>query len=136
MDRQGVQDWLDRYVDAWKSFDPEAIGALFADGATYRYHPYDEGEAVVRGRDEIVRSWVAPEGSESDRDEPGTYDAQYEPWAVEADRAVAVGTSTYYRDAEQREVDRVYHNVFLLRFDDDGRCTEFIETFIQAPAGS
>ena len=135
MDRRAVQRWLDRYVQGWDTYDPDVIGDLFAEEAVYRYHPYDEGEAVVRGRDDIVRSWIAPDGSESDRDEPGTYEARYEPYAVEGDRAVAVGTSTYFKDASRREVDRVYHNVFLLRFDADGRCSEFVETFIQAPPG-
>jgi SnoaL-like domain len=136
MNREAVQDWLARYTIAWKRYDADAIGDLFAEHATYRYHPYDEGEAVVRGREEIVRSWVAPEGSESGRDEPGTFEAHYEPFAVDGDRAVATGTTTYFTDASQQQVERVFHNVFLLRFDGEGRCTEFIETFIQAPAGS
>src|SRR3712207_9125960 len=39
-----LQRWLDAYVDAWRTYDPAAIGALFAEDATYAYHPYDEGE--------------------------------------------------------------------------------------------
>jgi len=31
--------WLDDYVAAWRSYDPEAIGALFSEDAEYRYHP-------------------------------------------------------------------------------------------------
>ncbi|HEX6709524.1 MAG TPA: hypothetical protein VF068_04270 [Rubrobacter sp.] len=46
-----VQRWIDAYVDAWHTYDPAAIGALFAEDATYAYHPYDEGEQVVRGRE-------------------------------------------------------------------------------------
>jgi hypothetical protein len=30
-----VQRWLDAYVDAWRTYDPAAIGALFAEDATY-----------------------------------------------------------------------------------------------------
>jgi ketosteroid isomerase-like protein len=134
MDRSTVQDWLDRYVAAWKSYDAEEIAALFADDATYRYHPYDEGESVVRGRAAIVKDWIEPDGNASSRDDEGTYDAQYEPFAVEADRAVAVGTSSYYTDASKSTLERVFHNAYLLRFDGDGRCTEFTEFFMQAPA--
>ena len=42
MDRAAVQDWLDRYVAAWQSYDRAAIGDLFAPDATYRYHPHDD----------------------------------------------------------------------------------------------
>jgi hypothetical protein len=33
-----VQAWLDAYVDAQRTYDPEAIGHLFAEDATYAYH--------------------------------------------------------------------------------------------------
>jgi len=42
MDHTNAQAWLDQYVAAWRSYDPAAIGALFADDVAYRYHPYDE----------------------------------------------------------------------------------------------
>jgi len=133
MDRSTVQAWLDRYVAAWKSYDANEIAALFAEDATYRYHPYDSGDDVVRGRDAIVRDWTEPEGNASSRDAAGTYDAQYEPFAVDGDRAVAVGTSRYYTDTSQSTVERVYDNVYLLRFDDDGQCVEFTEFFMKEP---
>jgi hypothetical protein len=53
-----VQRWIDAYVDAWRTYDPASIGALFAEDATYAYHPYDEGEEVVRGREAIVADWL------------------------------------------------------------------------------
>lgn len=136
MDRQRVQDWLDRYVEAWRSYDPAAIGDLFADDATYRYHPYDEGDDVVHGREAIVRAWVEPEGNASSRDEPGTYDAKYEAWAVDGDRAVAVGWSRYWTDPSRATERALYHNVYLLRFDDDGRCAELTEYYVKRPASS
>ena len=133
MDRAAVQAWLDRYVEAWQTYDPETIGSLFSDDATYRYYPWDEGDDVVRGRDAIVAAWVTPEGKESERDEPGTYDAQYEAWAVDGDRAVAKGWSRYWTDATMTQVDRIYDNVYLLEFDADGRCRAFTELFIVRP---
>ena len=118
MDRDGVQRWLDGYIEAWRSYDPEAIGSLFTDDVEYRYRPWDE---PVRGRDAVVASWTG------DPDEPGTWDAAYDAWAVDGDRAVAVGTSDYPRDG------RRYHNVFLLEFDADGRCRRFTEVFALQP---
>ena len=101
--------------------------------ATYRYHPYDADDQVVRGRDSIVRDWIEPDGNASTRDEPGTYDGHYEPYAVDGDRAVAVGWSRYWSDASRATLERTYDNVYLLRFDADGRCTEFTELFMKRP---
>jgi uncharacterized protein (TIGR02246 family) len=124
MDDAAVAAWLERYVAAWRSYDPEAIGDLFTEDAVYRWHPYDEGEEAVHGRDAIVAAWMG------DRDEPGSWSAQYRPWAVEGDRAAAVGVSTYF-EPDGKTVNRVYHNVFLMRFDGDGRCAEFTELFMR-----
>jgi hypothetical protein len=131
MDRKSVQTWLDRYVEAWKSYDPKAIGDLFSADATYRYHPWDEGDEVVRGRAAIVQSWVAPEGQASERDAPGTYDAHYEPYAIDGDRAVAVGWSRYWTGPDRTTEEQTFDNCYLLRFDADGRCSEFTEFFIK-----
>jgi ketosteroid isomerase-like protein len=84
MERADVDGWLADYVEAWKTYDAERIGALFSDDAEYRYHPYDE---PVRGREAIVEAWLG-EGEHadaSDRDDPGTYEAAYSVIAVDGD---------------------------------------------------
>lgn len=106
--------WLEAYVEAWRTYDPAAIGDLFSEGAEYRYHPWGD---PLRGRDAIVADWLA------NQDAPGTWSAGYTPWAVDGDRVVATGVTRY------TEEQRTYHNVFLCRFDDDGRCREFTEVF-------
>jgi hypothetical protein len=108
---------------------------LFASEATYRYHPYDAEDEIVRGRDAIVSDWVEPDGAASTRDAAGTYDARYEPYAVDGDRAVAIGWSKYWTDESRSTLEKTYDNVFLLRFDDDGRCLEFTEYFMKRPDG-
>jgi len=124
MNRSDVQDWLDRYVAAWRSHDPEQIGRLFAEGAVYRYNPYADESQWVRGRSAIVQAWL------EDDDEPDSWEASYEPYAVEGDRAVAIGTSRYLASGETPEA--TYHNAFVLRFDADGACTEYIDYFLLA----
>ena len=124
-----VQSWLDAYERAWETYDPEQIAALFSERAEYRWHPYDE---PVVGRDEIVRAWVSPDGNESSRDEPGTYLGEYHPFAVDGNRAVAIGTSTYWTDVSRSKVARSYYNNWLLEFDDDGRCSSFTEYYMKA----
>ena len=124
MTRDDVQRWLDGYVDAWRSNDPAAIGDLFNDDVRYAYQPYRE---PVRGRDALVEDWLeAP-------DDPDSWEAHYEPYAVDGDRAVAVGESRYL---ENGKLARLYYNVWLLRFDDHGRCAEFVEYWRQHPEDS
>ena len=130
MTRDDVQAWLDRYIAAWASYDPAAIGDLFTTDAEYRFHPSDP---PISGRDPIVRAWTEPSGNASARDEPGTWDARYEPFTVDGDRAVAVGWSRYYTDASKSAVRDIYDNVYLLAFGPDGRCRSFTEFFVERP---
>lgn len=116
MTRYDVQRWLDAYIAAWRSYDPIAIGDLFSEQAEYRYHPWEE---PLRGREAIVEDWLA------NRDDPAGWDADYAPFAIEDDRVAVTGTSRY-DDANGK---RTYHNVFLCRFDGDGRCREFTELY-------
>jgi hypothetical protein len=132
MDRSAVDQWLQAYVRAWKSYDPVEIEALFADNVQYRYHPYDD---PVHGRKAVVATWLG-EGDKdaaSSRDEPDTYDASYHAIAVDGDVAVATGT-TWYRATPGGIVDKEFDNCFVMRFDGDGRCTEFTEWFMQRPS--
>lgn len=123
MDEPGFQRWLDAYVDAWRTYGVDAIGELFSQDVAYRYHPWDE---PVRGRAALVENWL------EDRDEPDSWSAEYRPWLVAGDDAVAVGVSRYLA-ADRETVEREYHNVFLCRFDAEGRCSEFTELFLKRP---
>lgn len=130
MTRDDVQRWLDRYIAAWAADDAQAIADLFTDDARYRFHPSDDGFV---GRDAIVRSWLDPSGDASTRDEPGTWDAEYEPFVVGGDRAVAVGWSRYYTDTSKTEIRFVFDNAYLLEFGEDGRCRAFTEFYVERP---
>jgi ketosteroid isomerase-like protein len=131
MDRTAAQAWLDRYVAAWLSYDPDDVAALFSEDVAYRFHPSDE---PVVGRDRVVASWLGelPDVGASTRDAPGTYDADYSPVAVDGDIVVATGTSRY-RDDPDGPVVRTYDNCFVMRFDDGGRCREFTEYYLRRP---
>jgi len=133
MDRSAAQAWLDAYVEAWKTYDRNQVEALFAEDVTYRYHPFDPEDEVLRGRDAVVNGWLEPDGNASTRDAEGTYEARYEVYAVDGERVVAVGTSTYYPDTTRAKPDRVYDNVFLIEFDGAGRCRDFTEYYMKEP---
>lgn len=117
---EGVQAWLDAYVDAWRTYDREAIADLFSADASYAYHPYDD--EPLRGREAIVASWL------EERDEPGSWEASYRPLLIDGDRAVTTG-ETRYSDG------RTFSNLYALRFDGDGRCAEFVEWYMEQPRG-
>ncbi len=129
MDHDTAQQWLDRYVAAWRSYDRDAIGGLFSDDVSYRYHPHDQ---PITGREAVVASWLgeAEDDGASGRDEPGTYDASYVPVAVEGDVVVATGTSTY-RETPDGPVTEVFGNCFVMEFDGEGRCREFTEYYVK-----
>jgi hypothetical protein len=122
MDHAAVQRWLDNYVQAWKTYDPQQIGDLFSEDAAYS-SPYYE---PTKGRSAIVAEWLAR------RDAPGTYAAHYFPLVVEGNTAVANGRSTYF-EPDGKTFRTEFDNIFLLRLDDSGRCREFKEWYIQKP---
>jgi hypothetical protein len=121
VDRSEVVDWLNRYVRAWETYEPAAIGDLFNEHATYSYHPYDE---PVVGREAIVASWL------KDPDTPDTYQGQYEPVAIDGNVAVVNGRSRYFQDSSRAELTKEWDNVFVIRFDKDGRCLSFREWWV------
>jgi hypothetical protein len=126
MNHAEAQHWLDWYVDAWHSNDPEKIGALFSEDVSYHYYPFGE---PVEGREAVVRSWLA------NPDEPGTWEAHYMPFAVEDNKVVATGTSRYF--AHDGQPEKIYDNCFLIEFDGNNRCRTFTEFFVEEPpAGS
>ena len=131
MDQETAQAWLDRYVDAWLSYDPDDISSLFSEDVVYRYHPYDD---PIVGRHDVVASWLGDDesGDASSRDAAGTYEAEYTPIAVDGDTVVATGTSRY-REQPGGPTVRVYENCFVMRFDDEGRCREFSEYYMRHP---
>ena len=78
----------------------------------------------MRGREAIVANWL------KNRDEPNTYGAQYQPLAVNGNTAVTQGQSIYYKP-DGTTIVRKFDNIFVLKFDDEGRCEDFCEWYMQ-----
>lgn len=123
MDRDGFQRWLDRYIAAWRSNDRADIEALFGPDTRYWYGPY--GDPVV-GAEAIAKDWL------EDPDAPDSWEAEYAPLAIEGDLFVANGESRY-RSEDGSRIERAFNNIFVCRFDADGRCTEFREWWMERP---
>ena len=103
MDHERAQVWLDRYVAAWLSYDPDDIAALFSEDVVYRYHPNDD-PAV--GRDAVVAAWLGESASDtaSTRDAPGTYQASGHDYRPDLPRFVS---EVYGLPASEEQLARV-----------------------------
>jgi uncharacterized protein (TIGR02246 family) len=112
-----LRTWVESYVRAWNSNDPDEIGALFTEDARYFTEPYT---APWAGRQQIVEQWLER------RDEPGETTFDWHPVAVTADACFVQGTTTY--------PDRTFSNLWDIRLDGDGQCREFTEWWMQHPA--
>ena len=117
MDEPSVAYWVERYVRAWETNDPAAIGDLFAENA--RYYPRPD-EEPWRDRGGIVAGWLEQE------DAPGTWSFRFQILAVTGDLAFVRGW-THYLDPPAD-----YSNLWAIRFDSAGRCVEFTEWWMES----
>jgi uncharacterized protein (TIGR02246 family) len=116
METSVIDRWIEAYVQAWNTNHPEEIGRLFTEDATYCTGPFD---APWKGRTTIVREWLARQ------DAPGAATFRHEVLVAADGTGVVRGWTKYHEPA------REYSNVWLVRVDDQGRCREFIEWFMQ-----
>jgi uncharacterized protein (TIGR02246 family) len=111
--------WLRGYVRAWNSNDPSDIAALFTEDAAYFTEPY---ATPWHGREQIVEQWIA------NKDEPGETEFRWQALTVGPGLAIVQGTTDY------RTPPRTYSNLWVIRLDPAGRCTEFTEWWMKHPA--
>jgi hypothetical protein len=111
-----LDSWMDAYIEAWASNDPDQIAALFTVDAVYDPQTAD-GE--LHGHQEIVDWW-----QEKD-DDPESWDFEWLP-LVETEEIAVVTGATRYVDPETS-----YRNLFVIKFDEDGRCRDFTEWYIE-----
>jgi ketosteroid isomerase-like protein len=116
MEPTGVQRWVDAYVRAWSTNDPADIGVLFTDDASHYTAPFRE---PWRGRQGIVKGWLHR------KDDPGGWEFRYEVQAVAGDLGFVRGLTHY------REPPLDYSNLWVIRLDPDGRCSEFTEWWME-----
>jgi uncharacterized protein (TIGR02246 family) len=116
MDTEKVAAWIEGYIRAWNSNDPQEIGNLFSPDAAYYTSPFAQ---PWQGRETIVQRWL------DGKDQPGSFEFHYEVLASGDDLGVVRGWTKYLEPA------REYSNIWLVRFDDQGRSKEFTEWYMQ-----
>ena len=104
-----------RYIDAWESNDAGDIGGLFTDEARYFTAPHRQ---PWNGRDGIVEGWL------DRKDEQGEWRFSFEVLGVDGDLGFVKGVTTY-SDGDD------YSNLWVIRLDEDGRASEFIEYWME-----
>ncbi len=106
--------WVAAYEHAWRSAGTERLADLFTPGATYRMSPFEE---PATGLAEIAALW------ERERQGPDEeFEMTHRIVALEDDTAI-VRVEVRYGPPEHH----LYRDLWILRFDSDGRCREFEE---------
>jgi hypothetical protein len=114
LDRAAVAEWIAAYERAWRTAGTDGLGELFTEDTSYRQGPFRE---PVVGLADIVRMW------EAERDGPDeVFRMTSEVIAVDGDTAVG-RIEVRYGDP----VTDVWLDLWIMRFDDDGRCRSFEE---------
>ena len=111
MDHEAVLAWVSGYEQAWREEDLSAVERLFTAAAHYRISPYAD---PLVGHQAIRSIWLSDEGE--------TFTSQAKVVAVEGRQAV-VRLLVRYGDPVRQE----YRDLWLLRFADDGRVSDFEE---------
>lgn len=111
-----TREWLDGYLRAWESKDPEDVRRIFTEDGEYWFRPDDTEPA--RGIDAIIRAWQEPE--------PVTAVPSLRV-LVEDDRlGIITGRIEYPGHAS-------YANLWEVHFAPDGRARRFVEWYMTPP---
>ena len=123
MDRSRLSDWIERYERAWRSPGTEALAELFTEGATYSTAPYENAH---RGLEEIGAMWEAERSGPNEE-----FEMTSEVVAFEGETGVA-RVNVFYGTPKDKQgrVHRQraeYRDLWVVSFDEDGRCSHFEE---------
>ena len=121
MNLESLRAWLEAYRLAWEARDPEAVGRLFAEGATYQETPFTE---PLRGCEAIRQYWSEVVAAAQEQIRFG-----YEVLAVAEDSAIAHWWASFVRVPTRGQVS--LDGIFLLTFDTAGRCRGLREWWVR-----
>ncbi|HEY3140381.1 MAG TPA: nuclear transport factor 2 family protein [Acidimicrobiales bacterium] len=112
MERHAVEDWAAGYVKAWRTPGTGDLALLFAADVSYLVSPWAK---PITGQAALAEFW------EAGRDGPDeAFDITSEVVAVDGPTAV-IRVAVEYGNGER------WRDLWILGFDDDGRCVAFEE---------
>ena len=111
-----LEAWMDGYIQAWSSNDPDQIASLFTEDAVYDPQTAD-GE--IHGATEIS-AWWRDQGDEAEN-----WDFEWLPLVETEDLGIITGRTRYLAPPTS------YRNLWVIRFAEDGRCYDFTEWYIE-----
>lgn len=114
MNHDALRDWMAAYERLWRTAGTDGLAELFADPVVYSMAPYEE---PVRGLEALAEMWERERHS-ADED----FQMGWEPVALEDDTAVVRVDVSYGPPRDQE-----YRDLWVLRFDADGRCRSYEE---------
>lgn len=106
-------DWLDGYLTAWRTKDPDDVRAIFAEDAEYLFQP--DARPVV-GREAIATMWV-------EEDEPAVAVPDLRVLIENDDVAIITGQVDYPGH-------QLYLNMWEVWFAPDGTAKRFVEWYM------
>jgi SnoaL-like protein len=118
MDREAFGGWLEAYFAAWISNEPDDVGALFTEDATYAVGPFAD---VWVGRQEIVSRWTS--GAQED------VAYAYEILAFEGETGIAHWNVRARPEGEPHRAE--WDGILLITFAPDGRCLDHREWLVR-----
>ncbi|CAN5572099.1 hypothetical protein BH20ACT15_BH20ACT15_08130 [soil metagenome] len=114
MNREGLLDWIEAYERLWRHPGTHGLSEIFSRDAVYSMGPYEE---PVRGLAAISELWERERVAADEE-----FEMSAEAVALDGDTAVARVEVAY---GPPRDLS--YRDLWVLRFDGDGRCARFEE---------
>jgi len=112
----GLKRWLDEYGRVWEQGDADASGRLYTEDVKYYETPFSQ---PVEGREAVQNYCIEAAGAQRD------VRFSHEPYVMTGDTGIARWHSSFVRVPSGLGVD--LDGVFVLRFDENGRCRELRE---------
>jgi len=123
IDENPIREWLAAYRHAWSTDDPSEVAALFNIDVSYFTAPY---RMPLEGITAVQDYWIG----EREGEIPWSF--EYQVLAQEDDLFVVRAVTTYPEGTSDADGPETFHNLWLVRLDEDGRAIEFIEYYMLA----
>jgi ketosteroid isomerase-like protein len=121
IDERRIRDWLAVYRHAWPTDDPTEIARLFSENVRYFTAPY---RSPLEGAAAVAAYWPG------EREAGIPWSFEYQVLAQEGDLFVVRAVITYPEGTRGAGGPETFHNLRLVRLEDGGRASEFVEYYM------